>query len=150
MRKQQKIRQEEHRTALLLPSLSGVEPSSAVEYFVEFLKSEEIISGKVLDIGCGKGRNSVYLVKLGFEVWGMDYIQEALDTAKELAAKNQVKERISFLNHPIDEPWPFADGFFNFAVDCFSSIDIETQEGREIYRSELYRTLKVGGLAFVA
>ena len=84
MRKQQKIWQEEHRTALSLPSLSGVEPSSAVEYFVKFLKSKEKIEGKVLDIGCGKGRNSVYLAKQGFEVRGMDYIQEALDTAKEL------------------------------------------------------------------
>ena len=49
----------------------------------------------------------------------------------------------------MDEPWQFQDNFFDLAIDCFTSIDIETQSGRESYRNEMFRTLKPGGYALV-
>lgn len=150
MRKQQQIWQEEHTTAATLPSLAVVEPSSGVVDFVEYLKAQKIpLQGSVIDIGCGKGRNAVYLAKQGLEVYATDYISIALTTAKELAKKNNVSEHIYFFEEPIDSKWSFADGTFNFAIDCFSSIDIETKEGRDTYKAELLRTLKPGGYALV-
>lgn len=149
MRKQQKVWEEEHNTSKSIPSLSEEEPSSAVVEFVEFLKGKGKLK-KVIDIGCGKGRNAIYLAKQGFEVYGLDYIQTALDNAKKLAAKNGVTEKVNLFNTPIDQKWPFKDNFFDLAVDCFSSIDIESLKGREVYRDEMYRTLKPDGYALVA
>jgi 2-polyprenyl-3-methyl-5-hydroxy-6-metoxy-1,4-benzoquinol methylase len=33
---------------------------------------------KVLDLACGKGRHSIYLNQLGFDVLGADYLFEAV------------------------------------------------------------------------
>ncbi len=150
MRKQQQVWKEEHKNSQAIPSLAEAEPSGMIVEFVELLKSKGITSGKVIDIGCGKGRNSVYLARQGFEVFAADYIKEALEKAKELATANKLENKIHFINSEIDKPWPFEDNFFDIAVDCFSSIDIETKDGREVYRKEMLRTLKSGGLVLVS
>lgn len=150
MRNQQLVWQKEHKKPSVLRSLAGIEPSSAVKYFVEFLKSKGIRKGKALDIGCGKGRNAVFLAKQGFEILAVDYIQTALDAAKQASSQNKLDSKIQFINSAIDESWPFEDDFFDLAIDCFSSIDIEILQGRIIYRNELKRTLKPGSMALVA
>ncbi len=150
MRKQQLIWQAEHETATAIPSLAEQEPSSAVVYFADFLKRQKITSGKIIDIGCGKGRNSIYMAKQGFEVYGLDYIHSAISACKKLAEQQRVSPRVRFETGQIDDDWKFADNFFDIAVDCFSSIDIETKSGREKYRNEMLRTLKPNGYAFVA
>ncbi len=38
-----------------------------------------IQSGKVLDLGCGRGRNALYLNLLGFDVTALDHNQESID-----------------------------------------------------------------------
>ncbi len=41
--------------------------------------------GKALDLGCGPGRNAIYLAKMGFDVDAVDYSKEAINWAKERA-----------------------------------------------------------------
>lgn len=150
MRKQQQIWKQEHSTSSVLPSLAQQEPSSVAVFFADFLKDKVKPPAKVVDIGCGKGRNSVYLAKQGFEVYGLDYIQEAICVTQKLADKNEVAHKIHLYKATIDEPWSFSDNFFDIALDCFSSIDIESKEGREKYKQEMFRTLKPGGYVLVA
>ncbi|HWB39037.1 MAG TPA: class I SAM-dependent methyltransferase, partial [Candidatus Saccharimonadales bacterium] len=151
MRKQQQIWLNEHESQDTLPALAESEPSSTVIQFVEYLKQQNIqIKGSAIDIGCGRGRNAVYLAVQGFEVYAVDYIEPALEAAQVLANTKGQTGRINFEAAEIDQVWPFADNFFEVAIDCFSSIDIETKTGREIYRDELLRTLKPGGYAMVA
>ncbi|RZN63358.1 bifunctional 2-polyprenyl-6-hydroxyphenol methylase/3-demethylubiquinol 3-O-methyltransferase UbiG [Methanonatronarchaeum sp. AMET6-2] len=52
---------------------------------------EKIPKGKALDIGCGAGRNSIYLAENGFDVTGIDISSEALKIARERAEKKQVE-----------------------------------------------------------
>ena len=150
MRKQQEIWSEEHSKVDAFPSYVLPEPSSMVVAFVKFLKDHNINDGKIIDIGCGKGRNSIYLSEQGFQVYAVDYIQEAIDYAKHQVKDKNVQDSIIFINAAIDVPWQFENIFFDYAVDCFSSIDIETRDGREIYKQEMYRTLKPGGFALVS
>jgi SAM-dependent methyltransferase len=150
MRKQQQIWHEEHTNQETLPTMANVEPASGVVQFTDYLKAQGVnLSGMAVDIGSGKGRNSVHLAKLGFEVWGLEYIEPAIATAQQLAERNNVADKIHFELTEVDSPWPIEDSFFDVAVDSFSSIDIETKEGRETYRDEMYRTLKPGGYALV-
>ena len=51
--------------------------------------------GRVLDIGCGNGRNAIYLAKSGFTVDAIDFSQESIDWAKENAKKEHA--RVNFI-----------------------------------------------------
>ena len=150
MRKQQQIWNKEHKKPEFLPTLEYLQPSSGVRKFVSFLKKVKIRpSKKVVDIGCGKGRNTIYLAKLGYDVYGLDYIPHAINYTEKSAKKNNLSSRIHLYLQDIGKRWPFRDIFFDLAIDCFASIDIETLRDREKYKSELFRTLKPGGYALV-
>lgn len=150
MRKQQQIWLDEHTKQTTLPTMANVDPASGVVQFTDYLKEQGIVlRGKAVDIGAGKGRNSVHLAKAGFEVWALEYIEPALEAAKKLAQSNKVADKIHFLDAEIDATWEFEDNFFDVAIDSFSSIDIETKRGREICRDEMFRTLRSRGYALV-
>ncbi|MFZ1249502.1 MAG: class I SAM-dependent methyltransferase [Candidatus Saccharimonadales bacterium] len=149
MRQQQHVWELEHSNGHTLPTMANTEPASGVVLFLEFLYKNNCSVGKAVDIGSGKGRNAVYMAKEGFEVVGLEYIAFARKCAEQLAVINNVSKKVKFLNANIDEPWQFGDACFDIAIDSFSSIDIETKHGREVYRDEMYRTLKPGGYALV-
>lgn len=151
MRKQQQIWQQEHEQEATLPGIGlKQEPSSFVRLFVEYLKKKNVNQGKAIDIGCGKGRNAIYLAREGYEVYAIDYIESAVHDLKRLTKEAHLENKISAYTEAMDQPWSFEDNFFDIAVDCFSSIDVETKKGREIYKKELFRTLKSGGYAMVS
>ena len=39
-------------------------------------------ASRILDFGCGTGRHTVYLARMGFEVYGFDWSEAALDATK--------------------------------------------------------------------
>lgn len=151
MREQQRFWQHEHREVSALPSVTSNKPAEGVKSFVAILAQLNTNPPKkVIDIGCGKGRNAAYLARLGFEAYGMDYIEEAVQYANRQTCRKHSGQRIHLCVAAIDYPWPFLDNVFDLAVDYYSSIDIETLEGRAIYKAELMRTLKPGGYGLIA
>lgn len=50
-----------------------------------------IKGGKALDLGCGRGRNSLYLNLLGFDVTAVDHNQESVDFLNYMIEKEQAK-----------------------------------------------------------
>lgn len=150
MRRQQAIWLQEHTDLGSLPTMAQTDPTSGVVKFIDYLRTREVsFQGQAVDIGAGKGRNSVYLAKQGFEVWALEYIEAALDAARQLAAARAPKARIHFELTAIDETWPLQSESIDVAIDSFASIDIETLEGRVACRDELFRTLKPGGYALI-
>lgn len=150
MRKQQEIWLQEHTDGATLPTMGNVEPAGGVVLFTDWLMQHHISPvGRAVDIGAGKGRNCVHLATIGYETWALEYIEPALETARQLAKKNSVDAKSYFELMDIDKPWKFSDNFFDIAIDSFSSIDIETKQGRVVCRDEMFRTLKPGGYALV-
>jgi SAM-dependent methyltransferase len=47
--------------------------------------------GRALDVGCGTGRDAVYLTKHGWRVTGIDFAEDALAKARERAADEGVQ-----------------------------------------------------------
>jgi SAM-dependent methyltransferase len=47
--------------------------------------------GRAVDIGCGSGRDAVYLAKRGWRVTAVDFVDKALATAKQWAAEEGVQ-----------------------------------------------------------
>jgi tellurite methyltransferase len=55
-------------------------------YLFDQLLRGRIASGmKVLDAGCGSGRNLIFLMRAGFDVWGVDESAEAIAAVQQLA-----------------------------------------------------------------
>ena len=55
-------------------------------YLFDQLLRGRIVSGmKVLDAGCGSGRNLIFLMRAGFDVWGVDESEDAIAAVQRLA-----------------------------------------------------------------
>ena len=144
--RQRAIWEAEHRAPELFPYLASERASDRVLEFWEWLRSQE--SGGALrgvEIGCGKGRNCLGLAAAGAEMTGFDFSPTAIAAANDRALAMALRERARFRVHDATEAWPFADASFDFAVDFFASIDIETRVGRSYARDELRRVLRPGG-----
>ena len=66
---------------------------------------------KILDVGCGTGRHSIELTKRGYSVTGIDFSEAQLASAREKAAKENLK--IDFQKHnarnlPFNKEFDFA------------------------------------------
>ena len=81
---------------------------------------------EVLDIGCGSGRFSVAVAKAGArEVWGVDFAENMLTIARQLAEKEGVADRCrfsvgDFMEHSFDRHFDvtLAIGLFDYVADC--------------------------------
>lgn len=74
---------------------------------------------RVLDIGCGEGKDAVFLAKCGYRVTAFDLSEPGLDKAKRLAEHNQVQVR--FFRGDVRDYRPegeydvvFSSGVFHF------------------------------------
>lgn len=52
----------------------------------------DIAPCKVLDLGCGQGRNSIYMALHGFDVTAVDYQAEKIKTLQEISTENDFKK----------------------------------------------------------
>lgn len=65
--------------------------------------------GKLLDLACGKGRHSIYLNSLGYDVTGVDLSENSIEEAKKFA-----NDRLRFEVHDMTIPYPDTfDAVFN-------------------------------------
>ncbi len=53
-------------------------------------EAEGLTVGRALDLGCGEGRNAVWLAQRGWQVTGVDFSQVGLDKAARLAEQRGV------------------------------------------------------------
>jgi len=103
---------------------------------------------RILDAGCGSGRNLVYLLREGYEVFGADADPRAVNTTRRLAASiAPTLPADNFRQEPVEAmsfPDAFADVVISSAVLHFASDDAN-------FRAMLtgtWRVLKPGGLLF--
>lgn len=100
----------------------------------------------ILDLGCGVGRNLIPLAKMGFDVSGIDYADEAIKQTKSLLEENKL--RASLIEGDVYKKLPYEDHHF----DAIVSIQViqhayETDLTNAI--KEIYRILKPNGYIFV-
>ncbi|WP_164491814.1 class I SAM-dependent methyltransferase [Staphylospora marina] len=98
-----------------------------------------------LDIGCGTGRETVFLAGMGYRAIGVDLSPTALKLAGQRVKETGIQAE--FLQADVTS-LPLEDESVDFANDqgCFHAVPDEAKAG---YASELYRVLKPGGEFFL-
>ena len=69
----------------------GKDPSSMAPRVLEMVKPSAGFRPKLIDIGCGEGRDSVYFARHGFEVVGLDLSAVGLEKARQYATEAGVE-----------------------------------------------------------
>ena len=64
------------------------------ENLARWIDEKFIRPGRAVDLGCGNGRNAIFLARRGFVVEGVDYSQKAIDWAGERAREAGVAVRL--------------------------------------------------------
>lgn len=111
-------------------------PTKAVIEFVNFLEQQGFKEGRALDLGCGRGRNSFYLAKQGYEVVGLDLVASNIAALKEQGLEGYCQS--------VTEPWP-DKGPFAIAIDIFCYKHITDKDLQKRYRSYLRESLQKSG-----
>ena len=116
--------------------------------FDQLLRGRIAPGMRILDAGCGPGRNLVYLLKEGYEVYGVDPDPRAVDAVRRLSADlapalpatNFRLEALEEMSFPAD----FADVVLSSAVLHFARDD---HHFAAMLRG-MWRVLKPGGMLF--
>jgi tellurite methyltransferase len=116
--------------------------------FDQLLKGRYDHAKKVLDVGCGSGRNLFYFLRNGYEVFGVDPDVKSVDTVRELSAllapKNSHKNFIVGSAEDLSHENDTFDLVICSAVLHFAS---DQQHFGMMLRS-MFRVLKPGGYFF--
>jgi ubiquinone/menaquinone biosynthesis C-methylase UbiE len=114
-----------------------VEP---VKEVVEFLENK---SGRVLDVGCGSGRN--FIKKEGLKICGVDFSEGQLKYAKKRADEMEIEVELKKMS---DEVLDYSEGYFDSIVCARVLHCVESLEKRKKLIKEIFRVLKSDGEAF--
>lgn len=125
--------------------LHGDKPDEFAVWVAKYLKEKGLNQALILDAGCGEGRNSTYLGKQGFKVWGIDIASPAVEKGKKWV-KTEGLTKIVNLSVGDVTKLPYEDDLFNAVYD---SSTIEFIPEREKYVEEVARVLKYKGLFFI-
>jgi len=63
----------------------GKKPQAFCDKVIEIIRSSSNFQPKLLDLGCGEGRNAVYFAQYGFKVFALDLSLRGLEKAKRYA-----------------------------------------------------------------
>ncbi|RMZ58621.1 class I SAM-dependent methyltransferase [Chryseobacterium nematophagum] len=111
------------------------------ENFITKLTSELQLppSSKIIDLACGKGRHSVFLNKLGYDVLGLDLSRQSIEHDKQFENQTLIFD-VHDMRNPIDtDP---IDAVFNLFTS-FGYFDDEDDD-KKVFQS-VYDALKPGG-----
>ena len=100
----------------------------------------------VVDLGCGTGREAVYLAERGYRVTGVDYTKVALRRARRRAARAGVADRCRFVDGDVTRPDRLGlRGSFDLLLD-FGTLDDLNPSDRQAMAAAVYRLSHPGSV----
>jgi SAM-dependent methyltransferase len=116
--------------------------------FDQLLKGRIVPGMRVLDAGCGSGRNLVYLLKSGFEVCGVDESGGSVARTRQLATELAPQLPLdNFRVEPV-ERMSFAGAGFDVVMSSAVLHFARDEEQWLKMVREMWRVLKPGGIFF--
>ena len=101
---------------------------------------------KVLDLGCGSGRHTVYFAKNGFQVYGFDNAPAGLKLTKDWLREEGLRANLKLGS--IYQKLPYRDSYFD-ALIAIQVINHGTIENIRKLIKVIQRILKPDGLVFI-
>lgn len=126
------------------PDMFGVEPSDSARKAAEIFKKEG--KKEILELGCGQGRDTIFFLQNGFQVYALDYSEKGLETITRKAQELGISKFITTKLHDARNPLPFDVASFDA---CYSHMLFCMAMNRSELRflsQEIRRVLRPGGL----
>ena len=116
------------------------------EELVNFLDEWKPIRGKVVEFGCGEGRDSIFLARSGYDVTGIDIAPSAIDRARIWAREEDVE--IDFRVGDATALSGIPDNHFDLGVNIGCLQMFPDLGDRSRHLNEARRVLKPNALYF--
>lgn len=116
--------------------------------FDQFLRGRVVPGMRILDAGCGSGRNLIYLLRQGYAVFGADQDPRRVEDVRRLAATLRPDLPPDNFRSEAVESMSFPDAFADLVI---SSAVLHFARDEDHFRDMLqgtWRVLKPGGLLF--
>jgi tellurite methyltransferase len=117
--------------------------------FDQLLKGRITKEMRILDAGCGSGRNLIYFLRGGYDVHAIDHSEAAIATVRELGASLAPDWPSGQARVEAVEQMHFAAGYFDFIVSSAVLHFARDESHFQQMINELWRVLKPGGRLFI-
>ena len=121
---------------------NNINPTRDLDKIVTKESLSNIDFFKVLELGCGSGKNTEWLITKADKLVGLDFSKNMLDQAR----KKVKTDKVTFINTDLNENWPVNDNSFDLATINLTLEHIETLD--HVFNS-LFMKLTPGGKCFV-
>lgn len=116
--------------------------------FDQILRGKIIPGMRIVDAGCGGGRNLVYLLRAGYDVYGFDQSPEAVEQVRALAASLRPDMSAGNIRVANMEQPPFAEEFADVVI-CSAVLHFARDDAQfSAMLRGLWRMVKPGGMLF--
>lgn len=132
----------EYEQAPTIPSSLRAAPAHAL---VELMKTCEFPTARVLDLGCGNGRNSLFLASLGMQVLALDFCPKAVALTRSRVEEAGLSGAVEVVKQDLLEGIPGGDGTYDLVMDAYSLCHFTRDEDQQRVLHEVARVLKPGG-----
>ena len=122
----------------------GLEPSEAAINTLKTLKEQNI--KKIVELGAGLGRDTIFFAKNSIHVSALDYSSTAIKIINKRVLENKLSNLVSSKIFDVRKKLPFDDNsveaFFSHMLYCMALTTVELK----YLNSEICRILKPGGI----
>jgi 2-polyprenyl-3-methyl-5-hydroxy-6-metoxy-1,4-benzoquinol methylase len=133
---------------MALPTIQEQFGQIDIYLFDQLLKGRISPGMQILDAGCGSGRNLVYFLRHGYEVYAVDADVQAVESVRALARRFAPALPMSNFSIEAVEQMSFGDAFVDVVI-CNTVLHFARDDAHfESMLRGAWRVLKPGGLFF--
>jgi SAM-dependent methyltransferase len=126
------------------PQMFGTDPSIAAIKAAGIFKNNGV--RKILELGGGQGRDSLYFAQQGFEVTVIEYTAAGIQAIEERAKELEVAHLITTVQHDVRQVFPLEAGRFDACYSHMLYCMALTTSELAFISAETNRVLKPGGI----
>ena len=103
---------------------------------------------KILDAGCGGGRNLIYFMREGYNVFAIDQNPEAIEQIKYLSKSLKTYFRMKIFNPRQSNKYLSPTNYFDWVISNAVLHFAENKDQFDQMLTEMWRALKPNGILF--